>query len=147
METNDDNKAAPSVDVPRLVRLWEIDDADLTDEQLETIINERYAPSVIPKCRICGGDMTIGASGGGQPTRWYCSVAQDSKPMDWKHFGDSLWEDRRQGGDSRVMELLRRFKANGAKGGRPRKTPKAEPPSEPANETSSATGGVNPSKT
>ncbi len=112
METDTENTAAPSVDVPRLVRLWEIDDADLTDEQLETIINERYAPSVIPKCRICGGDMTIGASGGGQPTRWYCSVAQDSKPMDWKHFGDSLWEDRRQGGDSRVMELLRRFKAN-----------------------------------
>ena len=106
------NTAAPSVEVPRIVRLWEIEDTDLTDEQLETIINERYAPSVIPKCRICGAEMTIGASGGGEPTRWYCSVAQDSKPMDWKHFGDSLWEDRRHGGDGRVMELLRRYKAN-----------------------------------
>jgi len=33
-------------------------------------------------------------------------------------------------------------KANGAKGGRPRKTPKAETPSEPANDKAQATASI-----
>lgn len=104
------HKANTPAGAPGGVRLWDIENVDLTDDQLETVITERYAPSVIPKCRICGADLAVGSSGGGQPTRWYCSVA--ARPMDYEHFGDSLWEDRRQGGDGRVMELLRRYKLN-----------------------------------
>lgn len=59
--------------------------------------------------------------GGGEPTRWACSGMEDDpehpgqlryKPdrkVADQHYGDSEWIDRRQGGDSAVMELIARF--------------------------------------
>lgn len=89
------------------------EDAPIADllEQLE----RAYMPPPIPKCRICGADLSIGAIGGGEPTRYYCSVMSgaphNGAKMDWDHFGESLWLDRSQGGDLRVIELTRRMRA------------------------------------
>lgn len=98
-------------DIERPIRLWGIEPPDLTSDQLFDILSDRYEPTTVPSCRICGAALSIGAVGGGEPTRWYCSAMAAAKggEMDWKHFSESLWVDRRRGGDPHVMELVRRF--------------------------------------
>lgn len=69
---------------------------------------ERYTPPTIPPCRVCGAALAIAACGGGKPTKYACSSQQlgNGKPFDWDHYGASEWEDRRQGGDPDVLELI-----------------------------------------
>jgi len=81
-------------------------------------LRARYAPTTVPPCRVCGGELSIASVGGGEPTRWACSEYEDDpdvhgqlrrKPdrsMADAHYGDSRWVDYRQGGDSDVIELL-----------------------------------------
>ena len=91
--------------------------APLTDEQIARL-RQRYTPPAIPPCRVCGGPLSIGAVGGGQPTVWACS-GQEADPdhpgrlrrqlgrgVADEHYSRSRWEDRSQGGDSDVIALL-----------------------------------------
>ncbi len=93
---------------------------DWTLDELVLILTERYAPTVIPPCRVCGGELSIASSGGG-PTVWACNTMEDDpeKPDRLRrkkdracaddHYSQSRYEDRRCGGDDVVMEALRRL--------------------------------------
>ena len=95
---------------------------ELNNDELIARLTEKYKPSEIPPCRFCGGKLSIGSIGGGKPTVWACSTMEDDpdKPgylrvkVDRQriddHYSQSRYEDRRQGGDSDVMELIKRFK-------------------------------------
>jgi len=94
---------------------------EYSDAELIQVLTERYRPSEIPPCRVCGKSLTIQAIGGGKPTWWGCSGFEDvpGKPNELRytkgrhgadeHYSQSRYEDRRAGGDSRVMELIKRF--------------------------------------
>lgn len=93
----------------------------MTDDELIASLAERYRPSEPPPCRVCGAALSIQAIGGGEPTVWACAGYEDDperqkiarykadrSPAD-EHYERSRWIDRRQGGDSLVMELIKRF--------------------------------------
>lgn len=107
--------------VKRLRALPE-DVAEWPDDVLREYVEDRYEPSVIPLCRVCGGELSIQGVGGGRPTEYACDgmeVDPDDKnrvrykegrsPAD-DHFGQSQYTDYRRNGDSFVMEVLRRWK-------------------------------------
>ena len=77
-------------------------------EQLE----RAYLPPQVPPCRICGAELSIASMGGGYATVYRCSAVKpvDGK-FDWKHYEQSEWQDYRQGGDPRVIELVKRYRA------------------------------------
>jgi hypothetical protein len=70
-------------------------------------VRRRYAPTVIPPCRVCGMTLSLGAIGGGNPTTWGCSEWEDdpARPGQLRrkegrscadgHYGDSMFIDRR----------------------------------------------------
>lgn len=76
-------------------------------------LEARYRAPDVPACRICGGPLVCVASGGGSPTRYACSTQQSGsgRPVDWNHYDGSRWEDRLQGGDSLVMDLVASYRA------------------------------------
>jgi len=96
---------------------------DLSDAALLAKLRERYAPTVIPPCRVCGGELSLESFGGGMPTIWRCSPWQptEDEPLRRKpgrgiadkHYSDSEFIDRRQGGDADVIELIERFESHG----------------------------------
>lgn len=81
-------------------------------------LKERYKPSVIPPCRVCGEKLSIQSCGGGKPTVWGCGMWKDDpdKPGEYRkkegrtcaddHYAKSIFEDLRRGGDGDVMELI-----------------------------------------
>lgn len=84
----------------------------LSDADLLAALECRYAPSVIPPCRVCGTPLGIGRIGGGEPTVWACQNAKHTNgQMDWGHYDKSQHIDYRQGGDNNVIELIRRYRA------------------------------------
>lgn len=98
------------------------DTKEWPDEAIVAWVSERYEPTKIPPCRICGDDLGIERIGGGEPTVWRCSGMEDDpdrpgylrrkkgrKPID-DHYSQSEFIDLRRGGDSIVMELLRRWR-------------------------------------
>ena len=89
-------------------KLYERETSEWTDAELIAVLNDRYEPSKIPPCRVCGGELSIGAIGGGEPTRYGCMADNGA------HYGHSTWEDRRQGGDGDVLELIARFSRQNA---------------------------------
>ena len=95
--------------------LYEREVEDWTDKELEGELRRSYGPVKVPACRVCGGELSIQGMGGGKPTVYACSGQNEDmswqegrKPAD-EHYSQSHWEDRRQGGDYRVLELLRRY--------------------------------------
>lgn len=80
-------------------------------------LRERYAAPEIPKCRVCGGELTVQRTGGG-PTIWGCTgmVDDPTGERNWiyaegrscadEHYERSRWSDYRQGGDAEVIELI-----------------------------------------
>lgn len=77
-------------------------------------LEARYRAPDVPACRVCGAPLVCVASGGGNPTRYACSTQESVKrPVDWEHYERSRWEDRLQGGDSLVMDLVARHRALG----------------------------------
>jgi len=84
----------------------------LSDERLDFLL-KLYAPTVVPPCRVCGGDMGIGKIGGGGPTVWACNHAFDAghNREAWDHYGKSEFVDRRQGGNGEVCELIAEVRA------------------------------------
>lgn len=81
----------------------------MTDSELLDVLTKRYEPTQVPPCRVCGAELTIVSCGGGEPTRYVCSTQSLTKGIDWRHYESSQWEDRRQGGDADVMELVSRY--------------------------------------
>ena len=81
-----------------------------TDNELLEVLTSRYEKTVVPACRVCGAPLEVSACGGGEPTRYACSTQSSMKGgIDWTHYENSQWEDRRKGGDRDVMELIRRY--------------------------------------
>lgn len=80
-------------------------------------LRERYAAPEIPKCRVCGGVLTVQRAGGG-PTIWGCTgmIDDPTGERNWiyaegrscadEHYERSRWSDYRQGGDADVIELI-----------------------------------------
>ncbi|CAN7781835.1 hypothetical protein LJR175_008172 [Variovorax sp. LjRoot175] len=86
--------------------------AIIIDEQLLQELTQRYEPTVVPVCRVCGAALEVAAVGGGSPTRYACATQSASVlPTDWDHYERSRWEDRRQGGDEAVMQLIAAYRA------------------------------------
>ncbi|WP_454912925.1 hypothetical protein [Variovorax gossypii] len=84
--------------------------ARLTEKDLQEL-EARYRATDVPACRVCGAPLVCVASGGGSPTRYACSTQESVKrPVDWEHYERSRWEDRHQGGDSRVMDLVASYR-------------------------------------
>lgn len=81
----------------------------LTDEQLIGLLDNRYKPSVIPPCSVCGSKLGIASIGGGEATRYACKKAQGKDGMDWAHYRMSGYSDYRRGGDSDVIQLIKRY--------------------------------------
>ena len=85
-------------------------------------LKERYAPPEIPKCRVCGRELTVQSVGGG-PTIWGCTgmIDDPTGERNWiyaegrscadEHYERSRWSDYRQGGDADVIALIDRFEA------------------------------------
>jgi hypothetical protein len=119
METAEERQAARQ----RRKALMEKDVSEWTTAELIELLTERYKPTEVPPCRVCGGELSIGCIGGGEPTRWACS-GQEEDPdrpgyLRWMkgrtpaddHYDKSVFVDRRQGGDELVMEAVRRLSA------------------------------------
>ncbi|OUM00063.1 hypothetical protein [Variovorax sp. JS1663] len=84
----------------------------VVDEQLLEELTRRYEPPVVPACRTCGAPLEVVACGGGSPTRYACSTQTNTLlPVDWQHYEASRGEDRRQGGDQAVMQLIAAYRA------------------------------------
>lgn len=83
----------------------------MDDSELIAELTKRYVPTKVPPCRVCGAELSITACGGGKPTQYACSTQSIATGIDWEHYQNSEWEDRRQGGDVDVMELIARYRA------------------------------------
>lgn len=93
-------------------------DGDVLEE-----LHIRYAEPKIPKCRICGGALSVQRAGGGGPTIWACSgmIDDPTGERNWiyaegrscadKHYERSRWTDYRRGGDSDVIDLIDAYQA------------------------------------
>ena len=93
-----------------------------SDAEIVSALVKSYRPTIIPPCRVCGGDLSPGRIGGGEPTIWACSPYEDDpeKPGHCRrkadrsivddHYGESEFIDYRQGGDDVVIEALRRWR-------------------------------------
>lgn len=86
-------------------------------------LRNRYAEPKIPKCRICGGELSVQRAGGGGPTIWACSgmIDDPTGERNWiyaegrscadEHYERSRWTDYRSGGDSDVIDLIDAYQA------------------------------------
>lgn len=69
-------------------------------------LREQYTDVPVPPCRVCGGPLTIQASGGGVRTTYAHTVPDGVQAFDWvEHYRASTWSPRYDG-DSRVIKLL-----------------------------------------
>ncbi|MGB3026912.1 hypothetical protein [Paradevosia shaoguanensis] len=64
-------------------------------------LRERYTPSPVPPCRVCGAPLSIQSAGGGQAMVYGCT----NGPYDPEHYAESRWVQYRPG-DSDVIELV-----------------------------------------
>ncbi|MBJ9162342.1 ead/Ea22-like family protein [Citrobacter farmeri] len=86
-------------------------------------LRKRYTPPEIPKCSICGGELSIQRCGGGEPTVYACDgyEADPENPgmvrraagrdIADKHYEESRYIDWKKGGDSDVVALLDELEA------------------------------------
>lgn len=97
------------------------DETKLTDEQIVKIVREKNAPTEIPPCPVCGGELSIGGSGCGEPTIYACSPYErdpdgdegelrlkDGRDICDEHYRKSEFVDRRHA-DRFAFELARRY--------------------------------------
>ncbi|WP_204305458.1 ead/Ea22-like family protein [Enterobacter ludwigii] len=93
------------------------------DKQARAELRKRYTPPEIPKCSICGGELSIQRCGGGEPTVYACDgyEADPENPgmvrraagrdIADKHYEESRYIDWKKGGDSDVVALLDELEA------------------------------------
>jgi hypothetical protein len=90
-------------------------------EELLKRLEERHSPTSIPPCLVCGGPLSIGRCGGGEPTIYACSgmeddpdkpgyirYAADREPAD-AHYSRSEFVDRRHD-DPDVLVLVQEYR-------------------------------------
>lgn len=94
------------------------------DKQTLAELRKRYTPPEIPKCSICGGELSIQRCGGGEPTVYACDgyEADPENPgmvrraagrdIADKHYEESRYIDWKKGGDSDVVALLDELEAD-----------------------------------
>jgi hypothetical protein len=106
------------LDVAALNELYKKDVREWTDEELIQDLKRSYSPSVIPPCCICGKKLTLLSSREGYPIVYAClgyeyvnerRVYDEGRSLADAHYSESRYEDKRQGGDFRVMEVLKRW--------------------------------------
>lgn len=99
-------------------------DKKTVDEQTRAELRKRYTPPEIPKCSICGGELSIQrCGGGGEPTVYACD-GYEADPENAgmvrraagrgiadKHYEESRYIDWKKGGDSDVVALLDELEA------------------------------------
>jgi hypothetical protein len=68
---------AASAALQRRQKLFDKELTLWTDDDLVFVLTARYEPSIIPPCRVCGGELSIQAAGGGKPTEWCCDGTED----------------------------------------------------------------------
>lgn len=94
--------------------LWTRDVSEWSDSELIGDLKKRYDQLPIPPCRICGGELSIAAIGGGRPTKYACSGSGDDgkylpgRSCADEHYRDSHYEDY-QHADNAVIEAVRRW--------------------------------------
>jgi len=93
------------------------------DAQTRAELRKRYTPPEIPKCSVCGGELSIQRCGGGEPTVYACDgyEADHENPgmvrraagrdIADKHYEESRYIDWIKGGDSDVLALLDELEA------------------------------------
>lgn len=93
------------------------------DKQTREELRKRYTPPEIPKCKICGSELSIQRCGGGEPTVYACDgyEADPENPgmvrraagrdIADKHYEESRYIDWKKGGDSDVVALLDELEA------------------------------------
>jgi hypothetical protein len=91
-----------------------------TDAELLSWLREKYKAEQIPPCRVCGGPLRVASMGGGNATRWVCSVweydpdvpgemrRKAQRGVADEHYTRSQWTQFREG-DSAVLELCARL--------------------------------------
>lgn len=96
------------------------------DKQTREELRKRYTPPEIPKCKICGSELSIQRCGGGEPTVYACDgyEADPENPgmvrraagrdIADKHYEESRYIDWKKGGDSDVVALLDELEAKDA---------------------------------
>lgn len=92
----------------------------LSPEIIEDLRN-RYGEPEIPKCSICGGELSVQRAGGGSATIWACSgmiddptgernwIYAEGRSMADDHYERSRWTDYRRGCDSEVIDLINAY--------------------------------------
>lgn len=95
----------------------------MTDKQAREELRKRYTPPEIPKCSICGAELSIQRCGGGEPTVYACdgyevdpenpSMVRRAAGRDIadKHYEESRYIDWKKGGDLDVVLLLDELEA------------------------------------
>ena len=88
------------------------------DKQTREELRKRYTPPEIPKCKICGSELSIQRCGGGEPTVYACDGYEadpenpgmvrraSGRDIADKHYEESRYIDWKKGGDSDVVALL-----------------------------------------
>lgn len=99
----------------------------LTDAELISQLKAKYERTPPGHCEVCGTTVAVEPHEGGYPLPWSCPAAREELAAAQAagaapeviealqaHIKTSRWEDFRQGGDKRVMELIARFEAQKA---------------------------------
>ncbi len=104
-----------------LYSLYDREPWEWPEEVILTMLRRSYSRPTIPPCRVCGGTLSVQAMGGGRPTEWACDGREDDpehpgerrfkegRRVADEHYSGSRFTDYRQGGDSLVIELIRRY--------------------------------------
>ncbi|WNP33609.1 ead/Ea22-like family protein [Enterobacter kobei] len=83
--------------------------------ELTAKLKKRYALTIIPKCRVCGEELTLQRTGAGGDV-WACSGLTDGgylpgRSMADEHYAQSRWTDYSNGGDEDVLALTEALEA------------------------------------
>ena len=93
---------------------------DWTNAELIAWLREQYKAEPIPPCRVCGGPLRVASMGGGNATKWACSMWEDDPAVPGElrrkagrsaadeHYQRSEWTQYRNG-DSAVLEMCARL--------------------------------------
>ena len=90
----------------------------MSDDEIVSVARRlvgRYTAEVVPPCRICGGQLSIQAIGGGGPTIYACSGQYEDAEQGRKyregrsvadeHYSASQWRMYRHG-DQDVLRVI-----------------------------------------
>lgn len=68
-------------------------------------LRARYTAGPVPRCRVCGGELSLQACGGGEPSVWACAARTPGRTPADEHYCRSEFVQRRTG-DSDVITAI-----------------------------------------